>query len=36
MEPSDLLRQVVQGLEELGIRYVVTGSTATIITPVEP
>jgi len=30
MEPSDLLRHVVERLERLGIPYLVTGSTATI------
>lgn len=30
MEPSELLRHVVERLERLGIPYLVTGSTATI------
>lgn len=30
MEPSDLLRKAVEVLEELGVPYFVTGSTATI------
>ena len=31
MEPSELLRFVVDTLERLGIRYFVTGSTVTIV-----
>lgn len=30
MEYADVLRQVVQTLEALGVRYLVTGSVATI------
>lgn len=30
MEPSELLERLVRALEELGLRYLVTGSTATI------
>jgi hypothetical protein len=30
MEPSDLLRFLVSALEQLGLRYFVTGSTVTI------
>ncbi len=30
MEPSDLLRRIVEVLEDLGLPYLVTGSTATI------
>ena len=30
MEPSELLRFVVSALERLGLRYFVTGSTASI------
>jgi hypothetical protein len=30
MEPSELLRRIVEALERIGLRYFVTGSTATI------
>jgi hypothetical protein len=31
MEPADLLRYLAQAMEALGMTYLVTGSTATIV-----